>query len=1088
MSDVSPVATCPRCGHESATATPFCPRCGFGSTRFQSPLAYTPPQLAERILNLRAGLEGERKHVTILFADIKDSIELVAARDPEEAQRVLDPVLELMMEAVHRYEGVVNQVMGDGVMAIFGAPLAYEDHAVRACNAALMIQDAIRRYSAQLSESRGVEVRARVGMNSGEVVVRAIGNDLRMDYSAVGQTTHLASRMEQMAAPGTILLMADTFRLAEGFVQARPLGPVVVKGLGGPVEVFELLGAWPARTRWQARVTHGLTPLVGRQEEAATLRRAATWSDAGHGQMLAIVGDSGVGKSRLGWEFGRELRGKGWLVLETAAMSYGRTTAYRPLTDLFRAYFGIDDRGEAVAIREAVAQRLHGVDPALTPALPAFLDLLRVPFDDADWRDAAPAQRRERTLDAIQRLVLQEGRNRPLLLVFEDLHWVDSPTQDVIDRLVEVLPAARVLVLVTYRPEYRHAWAAKDCYAELRLDPLPHESAAAMLEALLGGDARLDRLKRLLLDRTEGNPFFLEECVWTLVASNILGGERGAYRLTTELANVEVPETVHAVLAARIDRLPAADKRLLQTAAVIGRHVPVKLLQAVAELPEGVLREGLARLQAAALLVETGAFPEAEYAFSHALTQEVAYRGILLERRRVVHAQVVRAMERHYGDRRLEHVEVLAHHAMRGECWPEAIAYLRDAGGRAVGRSEYVEAAAFFKESLTAAGRLPPGPDRTVHEIDIRFDLRNVLWARGRLVEGLDYLRQAEPLAAALKDQRRLARLTAHKSGNYLVLGDNARALEFGEEALALARKLDDFPLQVDANQFLGVLYTSLGDYRRALKHLETNAAWLVGERRCGRFGEFYAVHGQTWRVWCLAELGQFDSAATAVDQAMQIAEGSRHPHNLVAAYWAAGYLDRMRGRVGTAVAALERGYALCQAAGVNLWLRPSAALLGHAYAWAGRLGEAVRLLEHAVQPAENNVAVAAWKMALAEAYLLASRLDDAVEVASSAVTLALERKEMGFAAYALRVSGAIAVQQAKGVAAETHYRKALEHAVEHGMLPLAARCHVGLAGLEESGGRGRQAADHEAAAQALCDRMGIQVRDLGPAERVLSS
>ena len=1088
MSDVPRVATCLRCGHENPSPTPFCPKCGFGNVRFQSPLAYTPPQLAEKILTSRAGLEGERKHVTILFADIKDSMEFVAARDPEEAQRVLDPVLELMMAAVHRYEGIVNQVMGDGVMAIFGAPLAYEDHAVRACNAALMMQEAIRHYSEQPSEIGRLQIRPRIGLNSGEVVVRTIGNDLRMDYSAVGQTTHLAARMEQLAPPGTILLMAETFRLAEGLVQVRPLGLMPIKGLGGPVEVFELLGAGPARTRWQARVTHGLTPFVGRKEEAANLGQASTWADAGHGQLQAIVGDPGVGKSRLAWELAGGLRDAGWLVLETAAMSYGRTTAFRPLTDLFRSYFGIDDRSEPAEIPEAIARRLRGVDPALTPTLPAFLDLLRVPFDDAEWRDAEPAQRRERTLDAIRRLVIQESRNRPVLLLFEDLHWVDNPTQDMLNRLIEFLPAARVLVLVTYRPEYRHSWATKDCYAELRLDPLPRENAEMMLDILLGSDASLFRLKPLLLDRTEGNPFFLEECVWTLIASNALDGKRGSYRLTTELANVEVPETVHAVLAARIDRLEPTDKRLLQMAAVIGRHVPVRLLQAVAELPEELLREGLARLQAAAFLVEPGALPEPGYAFSHALTQEVVYRSILFERRRAVHSQVVDAMEHHYGNRRAEHVELLGHHAVRGERWKEAVAYLREAGGRAVGRSEYAEAAAFFRESLGAAGRLPPGTDRNVHEIDLRFELRNVLWARGRLVEGLDYLRQAEPLAAALKDQRRLARLIAHKSGNYLVLGDNARARECGEEALVLARKLDDFALQVDANQFLGVLYTSLGDYRRALEHLENNAAWLVGERRRGRFGEFYAVHGQTWRVWCLAELGRFDEAAAGADQAMQIAEGSHHPHNLVAAYWAVGYLGRMRGRIAGAVDALERGYALCESAGINLWLRPSAAMLGHAYAWTGRLNEAIRLLERAVQPAENNIALAAWKMTLAETYLLAGRIDDAQEMAKNAVKLARERKEVGFAAYALRVLGAIATRKARVGAAETQYREALHYAVGGGMLPLAARCHLGLAALERFAGRGRQAAEHEVTAHGLCQRMGIDVRDLEPAERVLSS
>ncbi len=1081
MSDSAGTGTCAHCGHESGDVTPFCPACGHGNIRYQAPLAYTPPELAERILNSRAGLEGERKHVTILFADIKDSMEFVAARDSEEARRLLDPVLELMMDAVHRYEGIVNQVMGDGVMAIFGAPLAYEDHAIRACNAALMMQDAIRHYSEHLFASRNRKVQARIGMNSGEVVVRAIGNDLRMDYSAVGQATHLASRMEQLAVPGTILLLAETVHLAEDFIRVRSLGVMPVKGLGEPVEVFELLGASPARTRWQARVTHGLTPFVGRQDELANLQRGAAWVEAGHGQLLTVVGDPGVGKSRLVWEFVRGQRTRGWLVLETAAMSYGRTTAFRPLTDLFRSYFGIDDRSEPLAIPDAVARQLHGLDPALTPALPAFLDLLRVPFDNVDWRDAEPAQRRERTLDAIRRLVLLEGGNRPLLLVFEDLHWVDIPTQDVLDRLVEVLPATRVMVLATYRPEYRHPWEVKDCYAEIRLDPLPRGTAELMLGRLLGDGASLSWLKPILLDRTEGNPFFLEECVRALVASKVLGGQRGAYRVMTEPSNIEVPETVHAVLAARIDLLAAVDKRLLQTASVIGRNVPMSLLQIVAELSEEVLLEGLGRLQAAAFLLETDAFPAPAYAFAHSLTQEVAYRSVLLGRRRALHGQVMLAMERHYGDRRGEHVELLAHHAVRGERWAEAVAYLREAGGRAVGRSEYVEAAAFFRESLTALGRLPPGPERTIQEIDICFELRNVLWARGRLVEGLDYLRHAEPLAAALNDQRRLARLTAHKSGNYLVLGDNARALESGEEALALARKLDDFALQIDANQFLGVLYTSLGNYRRALEHLGSNIAWLVSERRRGRFGEFYAVHGQTWRVWCFAELGQFNDAGVAADQAMQIADGSRHPHNLVAACWAAGYLDRMRGRLGASTAALERGYALCQSAGVNVWLRPSGAMLGQAYAWAGRLAEALPLLERAVQPAENNVALAAWRLALAEAYLLAGRIDEAEEMAGSAVKLALERKEIGFVAYAQRVLGAIALQTGQADIAGISLRQALDHALERGMRPLAARCHLGLAAVEESVGRLQQVAEHQAAAEELCRDMGIEVGDLGP-------
>ena len=1046
------------------------------------PLSDTPQALAERILTSRAGVEGERKHVTILFADVKDSLELIARRDPEEARRLLDPVLEIMMDAVHRYEGMVNQVMGDGVMAIFGAPLAYEDHAVRACYAALAMRDGIHGYAERLAAAHGVAVRARIGINSGEVVVRSIGSDLRMDYTAVGPATHLAARMEQLAAPETICLSAETRRLAEPFVRTRPLGPVSVKGVAEPVEIFELLGAWPTRTPWQARMMRGLTPFVGRAADLARLRQAAEWTEAGHGQLVGLVGEPGVGKSRLAWEFATARRARGWLVVEAAGISYGRTTALRPLTDLLRMHFELGDDADPRAARVAIARRLQALDQTLVGAVPALLDLMRLPLTDDTWATAEPAQRRERIQEAVRDLVLAESRARPVLLLLEDLHWVDGQTQGVVDHLVEVLPAARVMVLATYRPEYRHPWASRDCFTELHLDALIVPDADRMLHALLGADPGLLHLKRRLVDRTEGNPFFLEECVRALAAAGVLAGRPGAYTLATELTNVEVPATVQAVLAARIDRLAPEDKRLLQTAAVIGRRVPSGVLRCVAELPADELRERLARLQAAALLVEGVAGPEPVYLFPHALTQEVAYRSVLLERRRALHGQLVDAMERLYGDRRAEHAELLGHHAARGERWAAAVTYLRRAAAHAAGRSEYPEAVAFLRESLAAADQLPPGEERTALQIDLRFELRNALWARGRLVEGLDHLRQAEPLAVALGDRRRLTRLLAHQGSNYLVLGDNARALEYGERTLSLARQLDDVGLQVDGHQFLGVLYTSLGDFRQALHHLDANVRLLVGEHRRGRFGHFYAVHARTWRVWCLAELGRLHEAAAAAAAARRIADEARHPHNVVAACWASGYLDRLRGRAAAAADALNRAYALCETAGIALWLRPTAALLGHAYAWLGRTTEGIRLLEQAVRPGENNVAVAAWKVFLGEAYLLAGRLGDAETTAHSAAALAGERGERGFAAHARAVLGAIATRRGRRAEAAEHYRRALEQATALGMRLLEARCHGGLALLERQRGRARAAREHGRAGERLCRAMGIRPRDLAPA------
>ena len=436
-------------------------------------------------------------------------MELLADRDPEEARKLLDPVLERMMEAVHRYEGTVNQVMGDGIMALFGAPLAHEDHAVRACYAALRMQERVKRYAEEVRRAHGVHVQIRVGLNSGEVVVRAIGSDLRMDYTAVGQTTHLAARMEQLAEPGAILLTPETLALAEGYVEVKSLGPVPVKGLAEPVEVYEVTGAGPARTRLQAAARRGLTRFVGRDAELEQLRRAQQLAGDGHGQVAAIVGEAGVGKSRLVYEFTHSHRLQGWLVLESASVSYGKATSYLPVIDLLKGYFKIQDRDDLREIREKVTGKLLTLDRALEPTLPALLALLDVPVDDAAWQTLDPGQRRQRTLDAVRRLLLREAREQPLLLIFEDLHWIDGETQALLDGLVDSLGSARLLLLVNYRPEYQHAWGGKTSYSQLRLDALPAESAGELLEALLGDDPGLAPLKQLLVKR--GNPFFLEE-------------------------------------------------------------------------------------------------------------------------------------------------------------------------------------------------------------------------------------------------------------------------------------------------------------------------------------------------------------------------------------------------------------------------------------------------------------------------------------------------------------------------------------------------------------------------------------------------
>ena len=504
-----------------------------------TPLTYTPSYLAEKILTSRSALEGERKQVTVLFADLKDSTELIRGLDPEAAQQLLDPALQRMMDAVHRFEGTVNQVLGDGIMALFGAPIAHEDHALRACYAALAMQTTMRTYTEAVRRSRGLELRMRVGLNAGEVVVRAIGNDLHMDYSAVGETTVLAARMEQTATPGTIRLPASTLRLVEGLVQVTALGPVPVKGLEEPVEVFELVGASHLRRRLQAAAARGLTPFVGRQPELEALHQALAQAATGHGQVVALVGEAGVGKSRLAYEFVHAHPTQGWLVLESASVSYGKATPYFPVIDLLKRYCHLEDQDDPRTVRAKVTGQVLTLDAALQDTLPALLSLLEVLPDDSPFRQLDPPQRRQHTLQALKRVLLRESQVQPLLLVFEDLHWIDAETQALLDSLAESLPTARLLLLVNYRPEYQHGWGSKTYYTQLRLDPLPPASADEFLHALLGDAPSLAALKPLLIARTAGNPFFLEESVRTLVETGVLVGEPGAYRLAQALPTIQ---------------------------------------------------------------------------------------------------------------------------------------------------------------------------------------------------------------------------------------------------------------------------------------------------------------------------------------------------------------------------------------------------------------------------------------------------------------------------------------------------------------------------------------------------------------------
>jgi len=1085
--------TCSNCGSQLSATAKFCPECAHpvaGTTppeaRFASPQIYTPKHLAEKILTSKSALEGERKQVTVLFADLKGSMELLADRDPEEARKLLDPVLERMMDAVHRYEGTVNQVMGDGIMALFGAPVAHEDHAVRACYAALKMQEAVKAYAEEARRTSGLPPSIRVGLNSGEVVVRSIGSDLRMDYTAVGQTTHLAARMEQAALPGTIVITADTLKLAEGWVQVTPLGPVPVKGLTEPAEVYEVTGAGSARTRLQAAAARGLTRFVGRDAEMEQLRHALELARAGRGQVVAVVGEPGLGKSRLFREFTRSHRVHGWLLLEGAAVSYAKASAYQPIAHLLREYFGIEPRDDARRIREKVTGKLLTLDRALEPYLPALLALVDLPVDDGTWLALDQSQRRHRTLDGLKRLLLRESQTQSVIAVFEDLHWVDGETQAFLDSLVESIPSARLLLLVNYRPEYQHAWGGRTYYTQMRLDPLSPQSADAFLEAMLGEEPSLLPLKRQLIDRTEGNPFFMEESVRSLVETQVLVGARGAYRLARALPEGHVPVTVQAVLAARIDRLAPEDKRLLQTASVIGGDVAFALLFAVSELPGDALRTGLARLQTAELLYESSLFPEPEYAFKHALTNEVVYRSLLQDRQRVLHARILDAIETLYRDRLIEHVERLAHHAVRGALWDRAAPYLRQAAEKAKARSANREAIALFEQALVALQQLPESPETLSEALDIRIALGPCLagiHGPGSSQFEASYV-AARELCRRLDDRPRLFPTLWglwHVSFNR---GLYREARGLAEELLRLAREREDPILLLEAHHSLWPTLYGSGDLETAELHCREGLTHYDPQRH-RTYASIYGGHdtgvcGLGFAALTAWTQGYPDRALRYNQEAVRLAGQLSHPLSTALAFYYAAWVHHQRGE---ASAAVEKAV-VARDAGAAFQTGARATLLA-------RLGLGAPLEQSELDQLHQSLRSSWWlwiqtfaSCLLAEAYARAGRSDKGLAVLAEIPEHALE---MVYSSEVYRCRGELLLNQGHAHApeAENCFRMAVELARRGGRRSLELRAATSLSRLLQRQGK-REGARHMLAEIYSWFTEGFDTADLRDAKTLL--
>jgi len=998
--------TCPKCGELSTPRARYCNQCG-GALAVEEGVNRAALPTSDATLALGSAVdpqfapEGERKLITALFVDIINSTGLEQDLDPEEARAIIDPALRLMIDAVRRYDGHVVQSTGDGVFALFGAPIAHEDHPQRSLYTALRLQEEIRRFSDRLRIEGRPPIQIRAGVNTGEVVVRAIQTgETQTEYTPIGHTVNLASRVQTLANAGSIVISDGTRKLVEGYFATRPMGAARVKGISEPINVYEVIGLGPLRTRLEKSAGRGLSKFVGRNSEKEAFRHAAELAKAGSGQIVAVMAEPGVGKSRLFFEFKAEA-GPDWTVLEAFSVSHGKGSSYLPIIELLHSYFGIASDDGPAARREKVAMKSGSLDPDLDNALPYLHALLEI-GDDKERLAGMDAQlRRTRTLDAILRLFLSESHNRPLILIIEDLHWLDDESHAALNVLAEQIENARILLLVNYRPEYTLRWGSKPYCHCFRLESLGRDSAGQMLSAILGESPDLSPLKQIIIETTGGTPFFMEETVQALLDEGALQREEGTVTLVRPLASLRIPPTVQAILAARIDRLHNDEKNLLQTLAVLGREFVLSLARAVAGRSEDELERLIVNLQLGEFVYEQPSITDVEYIFKHALTQEVAYNSVLLERRKQLHESVGRATELLYAASLDDHLAALAHHFSRSGNPAKAVEYLQLAGAQAMSRGALGQAVQDFEAALALIKTFPNGPQRDQLELQVLNPLGTAYIAvRGYAAPEVGPIFQrARLLCDKIGEPQQQFAMVFGNFAWRVVRGEMDLSMTLAREAVGLAERLDDPGVWMEALFLLGVTLYYRGDFVGARDQYERALAQYDDRERtrvwAAQVGEDAGVTHRCYLALTLWQLGYPEKALKVSREMLDLARTIEHPYSFAYALhhtsWlyqqlrlseetrelsdegirtsteqgfplfqatgtlfnAAGLL--LQGRTDEALPALMKGFDAYRATGAALALPQYLGLLGDALTQAGMRSDAKSLLDNALAITEQT-------------------------------------------------------------------------------------------------------------------------------------
>ena len=1054
---------CPACKASVSPGARFCKKCGTSIGSAKADVSASASSSGSQIRVAADGdaseaIEGERKTVTALFADIKGSTELEQDLDPEDARAIIDPALKIMIDSAHRYDGYVVQSTGDGIFALFGAPVAHEDHPQRSLHAALRMQEELRRYGAKLQADGRAPLEIRIGVNTGEVVVRAIRTDeSHVEYTPIGHTTNLASRLQTVAPTGSIAATEHTSKLCEGYFTFRSLGPTQVKGVTEPVDVFEVTGIGPLKTRFEVAERRGLTRFVGRERELEDLKRALDLARSGQGQIVAAVAEPGVGKSRLFYEF-RLRSHSGCSVLTASSISHGKTSAYLPVIELLNSYFEISPEDDPSRRKQKITDKLLRLDRALEETLPYLFTLLCPAGLDDPIAHMDPQLRRKRTLDAVKQILVRESVRQPLIIMIEDLHWIDGESEAVLNLLADSIAMAPILMLVNYRPEYRHDWSNKSNYTQLRINPLGKENAEEVLSGLLGEGKNLLPLKRLIIEKAEGNPFFIEEMVQALFEQGVLT-RNGIVKIVKSMNQIRLPATVNDVLASRIDRLPPDEKELLQTLAVMGAEFPVNLAAAVTGKSQEDLAQGLANLQLAEFIYEQPARPDVEYKFKHALTHDVAYNSVLIERRKLVHERTGAAMETLYSERLDDHLSALAHQYSQSHNARKAIHYLRLAGTQATLRSANRESVAYFRNALDLLRSLPETSEREREELDLLVTLGPVLMTvagPGAAESGEVYFRARE-LCGELGDNTRLFSVLWGLwlfRATRLELG---KARELADELMSLAEGLSDEALRIEAHHAMWTTLWRRGELTAARLHTESCAV-LYNPRQHGSLASLYGGHdpgvcGRNHAALVQWMLGYPDRALKCISEALALAQELAHPNSLAQALTIAAIGNQYRRERAVTAKRAEAAIALAAEHGFVQSLVMGTVLRGWAESDPATRGREVANMRQAIAAgrASGEQAWAPYYLAAtAETCSELGRLDEALELVTEALDLVERTGERWYEAELHRLGGEFSLLRDSSPAsvAERSFRTAIEVARKQEAKSLELRAATSLARL----------------------------------------